>query len=398
MVYTPIANIPQIVENQIAHITHNEAIVSLEALSIGVVISRSLASPPSNPNEGDIYIPASGSTGAWATQDNNLAQWFNSQWIFYQPINYSPKWSIADGGFIYFDGSVWSLSNTGVLSVNGDTGVVLLDTDDIDEGSVNLYYTDARVATYLGTVANIANGYARLDGSGKLLTSILPAIAITDIFVINNQSAMLALTAEIGDVAVRTDLNKSFILKAFPASTLSNWQELLTPTDTILSVNGQTGIVVLNTDDIVAGSTNKYARTIAYNTTDYVHRAKLTFLGDGVNLADDSGGDRTTVTINRGVPFVQYDSTQTSSFSLSSLHHGLTIPCTGSFTITLPQLTSNVQTTIVNSNTSTGTITFAAGSGVSIEAKALTLSTAKAAVWAGFDAATNKWYLVGDLS
>jgi hypothetical protein len=31
---------------------------------------------------------------------------------------------------------------------------------------------------------------------------------------------MLALTAEVGDVAVRTDLNKSFILKTVGASTL----------------------------------------------------------------------------------------------------------------------------------------------------------------------------------
>lgn len=57
---------------------------------------------------------------------------------------------------------------------------------------------------------------------------------------------MLALTAEIGDVAVRTDVNKSFILTASPASTLGNWQELLTPTDSVLSVDGSTGAVSLS--------------------------------------------------------------------------------------------------------------------------------------------------------
>lgn len=31
-----------------------------------------------------------------------------------------------------------------VTSVNGETGVVVLDTDDIDEGSTNLYYTESR--------------------------------------------------------------------------------------------------------------------------------------------------------------------------------------------------------------------------------------------------------------
>lgn len=396
MVYTPIASIPQISENQIAHITHNEAIVSLEALSLGVIIDRTLTTPPSSPSDGDIYVPASGSTGAWSTQDNNLAEWFNGSWIFYEPVPYFPKWSIGDNAFIYYNGSSWVLVSAGVISVNGDTGVVVLSTDDISEGSTNFYYTDARVAAYLSTVANLPGGYAQLDGSGKLLTSILPAIAITDTFVVSSQSAMLALTAETGDVAVRTDLNKSFILKANPASTLSNWQELLTPTDSVLSVNSQTGVVVLSTDNISAGSTNKYARAIANSSTTFTHRSALTFLGAGVIVADDSGNDRTTVTI--GVPFVEYGAAQTSSFSLSTSHHGLTLPCTGSFTITLPIVASNVQVTIVNSNATTGTITFAAGSGVTVEAKALTLSTAKAAVWAGFNTVTNTWYLVGDLS
>jgi hypothetical protein len=64
---------------------------------------------------------------------------------------------------------------------------------------------------------------------------------------------MLALTtAEKGDVAVRTDLNKTFILKASPYSTLANWQELLTPTDSVTSVNGYTGTVVLTAADVSA--------------------------------------------------------------------------------------------------------------------------------------------------
>jgi hypothetical protein len=58
---------------------------------------------------------------------------------------------------------------------------------------------------------------------------------------------MLALSnAQEGDVAVRTDLNKSFILKASPYSTLANWQELLTPTDAVTSVNGSTGAVTIS--------------------------------------------------------------------------------------------------------------------------------------------------------
>ena len=77
-------------------------------------------------------------------------------------------------------------------------------------------------------------------------THHLPALAITTTQVVSTQAAMLALTAQIGDVAVRTDLNKSFILTATPATTLANWQELLTPTDAVLSVDGSTGAVSLS--------------------------------------------------------------------------------------------------------------------------------------------------------
>ncbi|PWE57123.1 hypothetical protein DEM27_05635 [Metarhizobium album] len=82
-----------------------------------------------------------------------------------------------------------------------------------------------------------------LDGSGKLDTSILPSLAITETFVVNNQSAMLALTAQTGDVAIRTDLNKSLILSTNSPSTLADWKELLTPPNSVLSVAGLTGAI-----------------------------------------------------------------------------------------------------------------------------------------------------------
>ena len=58
-----------------------------------------------------------------------------------------------------------------VTSVNGQSGVVVLDTDDVSEGTTNLYYTDARVGTYL-----TANNYAT---TGDLPTAITD-LGITD--------------------------------------------------------------------------------------------------------------------------------------------------------------------------------------------------------------------------
>ena len=99
-----------------------------------------------------------------------------------------------------------------------------------------------------------ANGVASLDAGGKVPESQLPAVVISDVFSVASQAAMLALTAERGDIAVRTDLNKTFALSAAPASTLGNWVELRSPTDVVQSVAGKTGVVTLAKADVGLGS------------------------------------------------------------------------------------------------------------------------------------------------
>ncbi len=92
-------------------------------------------------------------------------------------------------------------------------------------------------------VGTAAGNVPALDAAGKLLASILPAIAITDTFVVASQAAMLALTAQRGDIAVRTDLSKSFVLSTDSPSTLADWIELRTPLDAVQSVAGLTGTI-----------------------------------------------------------------------------------------------------------------------------------------------------------
>ena len=92
----------------------------------------------------------------------------------------------------------------------------------------------------LGTVATkdfgtLSDQIPILDADGKLETCVLPKITITDTFVVSSETEMLALPeVQIGDVAIRTDENKSYILKEADSTVLSSWQELLTPKD----VNG----------------------------------------------------------------------------------------------------------------------------------------------------------------
>lgn len=69
-----------------------------------------------------------------------------------------------------------------------------------------------------------ANGVATLGADGKLPVSQLPPLAINETFTVASQAAMLALTAQRGDVAIRSDLNGAFyMLVADAPATLANW-------------------------------------------------------------------------------------------------------------------------------------------------------------------------------
>lgn len=126
--------------------------------------------------------------------------------------------------------------------------------------------------TDLGTAAtkNVGTSAGQVvvvAADGKIDSALMPAIAITDIKTVDSQEAMLALKdVQIGDIAIRTDESKSYILTGDTPSDLSSWTWLRTPDCKVLSVNNKTGAVVLTTDDIAEGGTNKYFTATAFTT------------------------------------------------------------------------------------------------------------------------------------
>lgn len=118
-------------------------------------------------------------------------------------------------------------------------------------GRTLLTSADATAAkTSLGLAAVATSGSASDITTGTLPSSVLPALAINDTFVVATQAAMLALTAQRGDIAKRTDLNgQAFVLSADAPGTLANWIALNTTSD-VTSVNSQTGVVVLTKTDV----------------------------------------------------------------------------------------------------------------------------------------------------
>jgi hypothetical protein len=103
------------------------------------------------------------------------------------------------------------------------------------------------------------NGVATLGNDGKIPSNQIPSISFQSATVVASQAAMLSIAgAQVGSIAIRTDNNKNYVLSNIPSTTLSNWIELATP-NSVTSVNGFAGPnVVLTTNDVNEGSTNKY--------------------------------------------------------------------------------------------------------------------------------------------
>mgnify|MGYP001080188440 FL=1 len=116
-------------------------------------------------------------------------------------------------------------------SANSGTG------DPIRTGGAKI--NDNFIELYNDIVSLISELALKLDASGlgvsiaelvagKVPISQLPATVIVDVFPVASEAAMLALsTAEQGDIAIRSDINKTFVLAASPPSVLGNWLEML---------------------------------------------------------------------------------------------------------------------------------------------------------------------------
>jgi hypothetical protein len=92
--------------------------------------------------------------------------------------------------------------------------------------------------------------------TGLLPSAVIPPLAITQPFPVANQAAMLALVAQRGDVAIRADNGKSYILSTDNPGTLADWLEL-TGAGAVSAWNGLSGNIVATTTNLPEG-TNLY--------------------------------------------------------------------------------------------------------------------------------------------
>lgn len=159
------------------------------------------------------------------------------------------------------------LNATEIAPVNGVISLIITpatvgaDPAGTASGIMSSHETDsnAHAAVLAGYVPRTmlgsqAGNVPVLGENGKIDVSMLPSIALMDTFPVKSQAEMLALDAQRGDIAIRSDIKKSFILATDDPTAIASWKELLTPDCNVTSVAGKTGTVVLVKADVGLGN------------------------------------------------------------------------------------------------------------------------------------------------
>jgi hypothetical protein len=138
------------------------------------------------------YLPSGAALvyqGTWnaATNTPTLANGTGSNGDFYKCVvagtaNFGAgPIAFVIGDLATYNGSIWQNvpDSNAVNSVNGQTGVVVLDTDDVAEGATNLYFTDTRakdaVGSSLTNTSDIDLNYTAGDFSADLTATTVTA-------------------------------------------------------------------------------------------------------------------------------------------------------------------------------------------------------------------------------
>lgn len=88
------------------HVTHNEALLLLDAVTqLSVVDER--AAPPEDPRDGERFLVAANPGGAWAGRQGRIAIRQDGYWAFASPKTGWRAWFSATGRLKVFDGAAW---------------------------------------------------------------------------------------------------------------------------------------------------------------------------------------------------------------------------------------------------------------------------------------------------
>ena len=170
--------------------------------------------------------------------------------------------AVTVAGLVNAQGGVRVDSSDGVEFGTGGPRLIAVGTTVKLRNSGNTADRDftAGAATFNTLLVDGVNIRTSLDNKATLVdglisTDQLPALAIVEFLgEVANEAAMLALVGQQGDWCIRTDEGAVYIITGADPSDAGDWTAIEYPTSPVTSVNGQTGIIVLDHDDVGAAA------------------------------------------------------------------------------------------------------------------------------------------------
>lgn len=101
------------------HVTHNEALVRLDALVHLSVRDRHRTVPPAEPASGDRHIVAAGASGEWTGRSDAVAVWQDGAWMFLEPQAGWRAWCDDEASLLLHDGDGWAPATPGAEEFAG---------------------------------------------------------------------------------------------------------------------------------------------------------------------------------------------------------------------------------------------------------------------------------------
>lgn len=139
-----------------------------------------------------------------------------------------------------------------------------------------------------GIPAGVVTESELFDTNGYIKPQYIQNIFLNTNFVVPDQPSMLALTTFTGNFVIRTDTGQVFIkLNNTNPASLSDFA-LATPSASVVSVNGQTGVVNVTIANLLSNGTNltDFNNAVTANSTVASHTASISSLTTGLSTTN----------------------------------------------------------------------------------------------------------------
>ena len=128
-------------------VTHNDGLNRLDAF-VTPVVADIASAPPGSPTVGDLYIVGASATGAFATHEDELAQYLTGGWVFYTPFKWMDAVVEETQSRMAWDGANWVPFGL-IMRDSGEYARVLRWQEDIDLSATTTSVTNIHSASDL---------------------------------------------------------------------------------------------------------------------------------------------------------------------------------------------------------------------------------------------------------